>query len=215
MRTGKAMRLDAIVLAAGAGSRFGGGKLLAPWGDRPLLDGALATAFAAPVKTVSVVWGADPRVLAVAEAVAARTGAPGRLRLVHAERHAEGMAASLRAGVASLDPSSEGVFVFLGDMPRVAAEVTAALAHALAAGADAAAPSFAGRRGHPVLFASGLYPALLDLSGDRGAASVLVGLGERLALVEADDDGVLFDVDQPAELHAPEPRRVPGPHGLP
>lgn len=194
------MRLDAIVLAAGASSRFGGGKLLAPWGDSLLVDGALATAFAAPVQIVSVVWGADRRVPAVAEAFAARVGATDRLRLVHAEHHAEGMATSLKAGVASLDPSSEGAFVFLGDMPRIPAEVTGALAEALGAGARASAPSFAGRRGHPVLFASALYPALLGLSGDRGAASILAGLGDGLVLVAAADDGVLFDVDQPADL---------------
>src|SRR5271154_1388524 len=113
MRTAKAMRLDAIVLAAGASTRFGGGKLLAPWGDGVLLDGALAMAFAAPVRTVSVVWGEDRRAPAAAEAFAAGAGASERLSLVHAERHAEGMAASLRAGVASLDPSSDGAFVFL------------------------------------------------------------------------------------------------------
>ena len=42
--TAKTMRLDAIVLAAGASLRFGGGKLLAPWGEGVLLDGALAAA---------------------------------------------------------------------------------------------------------------------------------------------------------------------------
>ena len=209
MSTGTAMRLDAIVLAAGAGSRFGGGKLLAPWADGLLLDGALATAFGAPVQTVSVVWGADDRVPAAAEALAARLGAAERLRLIRHAGHADGMATSLGAGIASLDSRSTGAFIFLGDMPRVLAGVTAALAEALAAGATAAAPTFAGRRGHPVLFARALYPALLELSGDRGAASVLAGLGAGLALVPAADDGVLYDVDQPQDLRdgaAREPR---------
>jgi molybdenum cofactor cytidylyltransferase len=198
----QAMRLDAIVLAAGAGSRFGGGKLLAPWGETVLLDGALAAALAAPVQTLSVVWGADRRVAAAAEAFAARAGASDRLRLVHAQGHALGMAASLKSGVSSLDPGSAGAFIFLGDMPRISAGIAGALADALAAGAAAAAPCFAGRRGHPVLIASALYPALLDLSGDRGAASVLSGLGDGLALVPAPDDGVLYDVDRPADLRA-------------
>jgi molybdenum cofactor cytidylyltransferase len=190
------MKLEAIILAAGAGSRFGGGKLLAPWGDGVLLDGAMATAFAAPVERVHVVWGADSRVAAAAEAFAARTGARDRLGLVHAERHAEGMAQSLRAGLARLDEASAGAFVFLGDMPRIAPEITARLAAALAAGALAAAPEYAGRRGHPVLFSAALFPALMALSGDRGGASVLAGLGEAVALVASADDGVLFDVDR-------------------
>ena len=196
------MPLDAIILAAGAGSRFGGGKLLAPWGDGCLLDGALATAFAAPVGSVSVVWGADARVPAAAERFAERIGDQRRLRLVQAERHDEGMAESLKAGVASLDPAGGGAFVFLGDMPRIAPGVTTELADALAAGALAAAASFAGRRGHPVLFSSALYAAIHTLSGDRGAASILAGLGEGLALIASPDDGVLFDVDHPRDLSA-------------
>jgi len=190
------MKLEAIILAAGAGSRFGGGKLLAPWGDGVLLEGAMATAFAAPVNKVHVVWGADSRVAAAAEAFATRMEARDRLSLVHAERHTEGMAQSLRAGLARLDAASAGVFVFLGDMPRIGPEITPRLTEALAAGVLAAAPEFGGRRGHPVLFSAALYPALMALSGDRGGASVLAGLGDAVALVPSADDGVLFDVDR-------------------
>jgi molybdenum cofactor cytidylyltransferase len=202
MGTPIATPLEAIVLAAGASSRFSGGKLLAPWGDGVLLDGALATAFAAPARFVSVVWGADERAPAAAEAFATRIGASDRLRLVHSERHTEGMAESLKAGVASLATDCAGGFVFLGDMPRIAPVVAGLLADALDPGVLAAAPTFGGRRGHPVLFSAALFPALLSLSGDRGAASVLADLGDALALVAAPDDGVLFDVDRPEDLHA-------------
>ena len=200
MGMAKAVQLEAIVLAAGASSRFSGGKLLAPWGDGVLLDGALASAFAAPVGFVSVVWGGDARVPVAATSFAARIGATQRLRLILADRHAEGMAESLKAGVASLNSDSAGSLVFLGDMPRIPQNAAAMLADAFANGALAAAPTFGGRRGHPVLFSASLVPALLALSGDRGAASVLAGLGEDLALVPAADDGVLFDVDRPEDL---------------
>ena len=99
---------------------------------------------------VVALLAADRGVPAAAEAFAARVGGTDRLRLVHAERHAVGMAASLKAGVESLDDGSEGAFVFLGDMPRIPAEVAGTLADAIAGGAPAAAPAFAGRRGHPV-----------------------------------------------------------------
>ena len=58
--------LEAVVLAAGSGSRFGGGKLLAAWGAGVLLEGALAAAFAAPVRGVTVVIGADAEAVAAA-----------------------------------------------------------------------------------------------------------------------------------------------------
>jgi molybdenum cofactor cytidylyltransferase len=186
---------EAVVLAAGSGSRFGGGKLLAPYGPGVLLDGALAAAFAAPVRGVTVVTGAD------AEAVAAAARAfDASVRIVHAEHHAQGMGASLAAGIASLPLDAAGAFVFLGDMPRVPPAVLAPLAQAVAAGAIAAAPVFEGRRGHPALLAHTLFPALVALGGDAGARSILEHLGPGLVLVEAPDDGVLFDVDVRGDL---------------
>jgi molybdenum cofactor cytidylyltransferase len=186
--------LEAVVLAAGAGSRFGGGKLTALYRGGRLLEGALAAAFAAPVRSVTVVTGADAAVAAAAQAF------DPRIRLVHAADNAEGMGASLRAGIASLSEEVAGAFVFLGDMPRVPHAVLAPMAKALFAGAPAAAPVFQGRRGNPVLIARELFPELLALTGDAGARGVLQRLGDRLALVEAPDDGVLFDVDAPGDL---------------
>ena len=188
------------MLAAGAGARFGGGKLTAPWKGGLLLDAAMAVAVAAPARSVTVVWGADARVPAAAGAFAERSGQAGRLRLIHAERAAEGMAESLKAGLVSLPAESTGAFVFLGDMPRVSPLLAHELVQALATGALAAAPTFEGRRGHPVLFAAALFPRLVALAGDRGAAAVLAELGDALALVASPDDGVLFDVDRLGDL---------------
>ncbi len=193
--------LEAIVLAAGAGARFGGGKLTAPWRGGVLIDGALTAAFAAPARTVTVTVGAHPSVADAAHARAATLGQSDRLRLVEVADHAEGMGASLRAAVASLPQDVEGVFVFLGDMPRVPHAVLGALAEAVTDGAAAAAARPGqGARGHPVLFG---WPSLrrpAALRGDEGARAVLARLGSALVLVPAADDGVLFDVDSPADV---------------
>jgi molybdenum cofactor cytidylyltransferase len=194
------MRLEAVVLAAGAGTRYGGGKLLAPWRGGMLLDGALAAAFASPVRGVYVVWGADPRVPKAAEDFAARFGHRERLRLVDAPEHTLGLSRSLSAGVAALPGDGDGVFIFLGDMPRIPAGVTAQMARALAGGAQAVATTFDGRRGHPVLFGRGLWPRLANLCGDRGGGELLSDLGETLVKIPAPDDGVLFDVDRPEDF---------------
>ena len=193
-------RLEAIVLAAGAGSRFGGGKLLAPWGDSPLIEGALAAAFAAPVRGVHVVWGADPAVPEAATAFATRLGRLDRLRLTHSARHAEGLSASLATGVAGLPEDAAGVFIFLGDMPCIPVELASPMAEALAAGAEAVATTFEGQRGHPVLFGRSLWPQLQALRGDKGAGQLLSGLGDRLRLIPSPNSGVLFDVDRVTDL---------------
>jgi molybdenum cofactor cytidylyltransferase len=148
-----------------------------------------------------VVTGAEaPTVEAAARAFAARRGEPARLRIVHAPDHAAGMAASLRAGIASLPLDADGASIFLGDMPRVPVEVLGPLADAVAAGHAAAAPAFQGRRGNPAVFARAVFPDLVALSGDQGARKILDELGPALPLIQAPDDGVLFDVDERGDL---------------
>lgn len=191
----------AIVLAAGAGRRFGGGKLLAPWRGAPLVQGALRAALATPSDPVVVVTGTDASTVGeVCREAARRLGGKGRLRLVHAADHAEGMGASLRTGVAALPSGLRGVFVFLGDMPDIPTEVFAPLVAAVEAGAPAAAPDFGGRRGHPVLISAALLPDLARASGDAGAREALARLGDRVARVACAHPGVLFDVDRPEDL---------------
>ena len=197
----------AIVLAAGAGRRFGGGKLLAAWRGRPLIEGALDAALASGSDPIVVVTGADAG--AVADAVrnwGEGREAGARLRIVHAEDHAEGMGASLRTGASALPAGLQGVFVFLGDMPRIPNDILAGLMGALAAGAPAAAPEHQGRRGHPVLFSAALIPELARARGDAGAREALSILGDRLIRIPTDSPGVLFDVDRPGDLgSAPAP----------
>jgi molybdenum cofactor cytidylyltransferase len=183
----------AVVLAAGAGSRFGGGKLLAPWRGGVLLDGALDAALAAPVESVIVVAGADARVEAHV-----RGRADPRLRLVHAADHAEGLSASLKAGLAAVPTPAAGALVFLGDMPLTPRAVLRPLVEA----APAAVPVHEGRRGHPAALSRRLFAAVADLAGDRGAGGLLDGLGEAVARVETADPGVLADVDRPGDLAA-------------
>jgi molybdenum cofactor cytidylyltransferase len=187
------MSFHAIVLAAGFGSRFGGGKLLAPWRGGALIDGALDAAMAAPVMDLTVVVGADP---AVAAHATSRCGA----RIVHAADHALGLSASLKAGIASLPEGATGALVFLGDMPLVPQAVLRPLVQAVTDGAPAAVPVWQGRQGNPVTLSARLFPQILALEGDRGARSVLDGLGEELALIEAPDGGILLDVDRPGDV---------------
>jgi molybdenum cofactor cytidylyltransferase len=182
----------AIVLAAGSGSRFGGGKLMTAWRGGVLLDGALDAAFAAPVRAVHVVFGADP-------AVAAHAAARGA-RIVPAHDHALGLSASLRCGIAALPPDAAGALVLLGDMPQVPHAVLAPLVAAVEAGAPAAVPVFDGRIGNPAALAAALFPRVLALEGDRGARALIEGLGAGLVRIPAPDAGVLYDVDRPEDL---------------
>lgn len=202
----------AIILAAGVGSRFGGAKLLAPWGGGVLLHGALRAAFASPGASVILVTGADADAIAAAAmGFAATCSMRPDLHVVHALEHRDGLSASLRAGLAALPASASGVFIFLGDMPCIPIEIPVALAAALALpNILAAAPVHQGQRGHPVLLSASLVPHLSALAGDQGARLLLDSLGPALALVPTEDPGVLLDVDEVSDLEKVDPARYLG-----
>lgn len=191
--------LDAILLAAGRGVRFGGGKLLALLDGAPLAAHALRTAFLSPVRRVFVAV-ADPAVRAAVEATATRLKASDRLVVVDVEDADEGMGASLRAAASALPDDTAGVFVFLGDMPAVDPATPALLARALESPHDIVAPMHLGRRGHPVLFGATWLQALRALSGDEGARALLESAGARLARIPVQDPGIHLDVDRPEDL---------------
>ncbi len=200
--------LDALLLMAGRGVRFGGDKLLADVNGEPLASWALWTALAAPARRVFAAVADDPRLVLVLENAAARRGASDRLVLVPVSNAADGMGVSLRTAAAALPGDTGGVFVFLGDMPAIAPGTPARLAAALDRPDAIVVPVHAGRRGHPVLFGADWVAALQTLSGDEGARGLLAEAGSCLVAVEVEDPGILLDVDRPDDL-----ARVPSPTG--
>lgn len=192
--------LDAIVLAAGRGVRFGGGKLTASLDGAPLLAGALLTAFLSPARRVIVAIGPELEVQKAVEASVARLAATDRLVLAPIDDPSAGMGASLAASARRVPDDTAGVFVFLGDMPRIDPSTPILLAGVLGDPRDIVAPTYLGRRGHPVLFGADWLPALRGLSGDEGARAIIDRAGERLVRVPVDDPGVHLDVDRPGDL---------------
>lgn len=182
----------AILLAAGAGTRFGGGKLL-----HPLSDGVAIAAHAA-----RNLQAADLDVVAVV-----RTGDfPLADTLEQEGCHvfpcadaARGMGHSLAHGVDAAKEAA-GWIVALADMPRVQPATIRGIADAVRGGAMIAAPVYRGERGHPVGFAAALRGELLRLSGDSGARDVLERHRDKIQLVECDDPGILLDVDARSDL---------------
>lgn len=185
----------ALVLAAGAGMRFGGGKMTAWFRGEPLVRHAVAAARAAPVERVIVVC-ADRLPLAGW----AEPGAPVEALTVASDS----LSASLKAGVAAsgalegISGTVEGLFVFLGDMPLVPHRAAHALAARLGDG-YAALPRHAGKPGHPVLFAPRAFADLMTLEGDHGAGALLRERDD-VAFLDWPDDRVLRDIDRREDL---------------
>lgn len=192
----------AVLLAAGAGTRFGGDKLLAPLpapshgvpAGTPLARAALAHLRAAGLEVVAVVRPGD--------AALARTLEEGGARVVACAQAHEGMGYSLAAGITQAQ-AADGWLVALADMPWIAPATIARLAQRVADGAGIVVPRHAGRRGHPVGFAARHAGALRALGGDEGARRVIAAHADEVVMVDVEDAGVLRDVDTPADLSAP------------
>jgi CTP:molybdopterin cytidylyltransferase MocA len=188
--------IGGVVLAAGGASRFGSPKQLAELDGRPLLAHALDAMLAAPaVDEVVVVLGAE------AERVRAAVDL-GAAHAVVCEDWADGMAASLRAGMEAVG-DCDWVVVTLGDQPRVTAQVIGAVVEAAAgapAGTAAVRAMYEGVPGHPVALGRAMLPRLASLSGDVGARDLLSGADVRT--FEAGRLCDPADVDTPEELEA-------------
>jgi molybdenum cofactor cytidylyltransferase len=180
--------IGGLILAAGAGTRFGEEpKLLAQLDGRPLLEYAIQAQCDVPeLERIVVVLGAH------AELVAERIDF-GRAEPVVCEDWESGQAASLRAGLTAL-AGADKVVVTLGDSPLVTPAVIARFAHE--PGGTRAV--YDGRPGHPVVLGSKHIRALAALSGDRGARDLLGG-GPTIECGELCSGR---DVDTPDDLEA-------------
>ncbi|WP_445150146.1 nucleotidyltransferase family protein [Baekduia sp. Peel2402] len=175
-----------VLLAAGAGERFGDGpKVRASVGGRELWEWPLKALRGGGVDALVVVTGAVS--LDLPDDVHAAPCADWR----------EGLSASLRAGVAAaVSMGAEAVVIVLADQPLLDARAVARVLAARGDGAEAVRATYEGVPNHPTLLEVSLFGAVAALRGDEGARSLLGGA----RLVPCDGLGAPDDVDTPEDL---------------
>ena len=176
-----------LLLAAGAGSRLGTPKALVHDAAGSWLARATETLREGGCDDVTVVLGAGAD-----EALSLLDGLG--VDVVIASDWAEGMSASLRAGLRALPAEADAAVVLLVDLPDVTAEVVRRVV-AAGVGPDVLArATFEGRPGHPVLLGRDHWAGVTaTAAGDRGARDYLAGTDVRL--VECGDLATGEDVD--------------------
>jgi molybdenum cofactor cytidylyltransferase len=181
-----------VLLAAGAGTRFGGGKLVHPLEDGVAIAAhAARNLMAAGFDVIAVVRSGDFPLADMLEQEGCQ--------VTHCAESVRGMGHTLAHGIAETRDAA-GWIVALADMPRLKPSTIQAIAAALGEGAAIAAPVYRGERGHPVGFSSRLRDELTQLSGDAGAKSVLQRHAQEIRQLEIDDPGVLLDIDSKSDL---------------
>ena len=184
-----------LVLAAGAGKRFGGPKALVRLEGELLVDRAIRVAREAGCDPVVVVLGA------AASDVVHQAALDGAVVVVN-DDHATGMGSSLRCGLSALtDLRAAAVAILLVDQPSVTAETLRRLFVAWRDGARAAVASYGGEHRNPVVLDASTWPDVSQLAvGDVGARAWLRTHADDVVAVACDDLGSDDDIDTVADV---------------
>ncbi len=185
--------IGCIVLAAGAGTRFGSDKRLAQLNGVILLEHTLRNITPAFNKRVLVLRPGD-------EALGIRHAAGWQIVL--AANASKGMGHSLAAAMA-LTGDWEGAVVALADMPFVQTATYEAVRVRLSSD-NLVVPYYHDQRGNPVGIGKRYFPELARLEGDQGARLLLQQHAAAVVRVDVEDRGILRDIDTPAALQLPE-----------
>jgi molybdenum cofactor cytidylyltransferase len=188
----------AIILAAGRSTRMGGpNKLLAELGGKPLVRIVTEQALASKAQGVIVVTGHQAD-----QVEKALQGL--EVKFVHNPDFAEGLATSVKAGIAAVPENADGAVICLGDMPLISADLIDRLIESFAPdrGNLIVVPVSDNRRGNPVLWSRRFFHELMTLDGDIGARHLIIRHGEAVAEVAVDGHGAFLDIDTPQALEA-------------
>jgi molybdenum cofactor cytidylyltransferase len=186
------VKIGCVLLAAGAGTRFGGGKLLHEIEGEPMIARALrlygAFSFAARVCVTRAEAG-EIQKLAL----------DGGFSVAINPDPARGVGTSVAIATEAIlakEPQLDGILFAVADQPYLtAASVSRLIAAFEAHPNEIASLSFEKRRGNPAIFPSEFYPELCALKEDTGGGAVIRRHPEQLLLVEADMAHELDDID--------------------
>ena len=184
-------------MAAGRSLRMGGThKLTALFDGQALVRRSATILRASGVRSATVVLGHDGmRMSSLLDGVDVST--------VTNPDYAEGLASSLRTGVASLPGDSDGVLVHLADMPAVTSQAMATMLSRFHkhGGNVIVRATHGGKRGNPVILPRSVYTSVARLTGDMGARAIVEGFAGQVIDVEIGEAASL-DVDTPEALKA-------------
>jgi molybdenum cofactor cytidylyltransferase len=191
-------QVAAILLAAGESRRMGPmNKLALPVGGVPLLRRTAETLLASGLREVVTVLGHE------AEAMRGLlAGLP--LRLVENPRYREGQMSSVHCGLGALTAPCDGVMICLADQPLLTPADIDTLIEAFACCAPGTilVPTYAGRRGNPVVLDFAQRAAILAGERSLGCRHLIERLPERVTTCAMPDNHVVFDLDTPRDYAA-------------
>jgi molybdenum cofactor cytidylyltransferase len=191
--TGKSYsRVCAIILAAGRSTRMGEPKQLLPLGHSTVLGQTIENVRDAEIDEIILVLGSSAETIRQQLSISAIKG----LKIVINQNYSEGMASSLREGLAAVSPYIDAALVVLADQPFIRPETFARIVDQHhKSEAQIVIPTYKGCRGNPVLLERSVFLEILALNGDIGYRAIFGSHAERIVKVAVDDVGILLDID--------------------
>ncbi len=185
------MKLGVVLLAAGRSARFGGNKLLADFGGRPLICRTLEAAKAVCAQKICVVASDDD--------VAALACLHGYC-VIRNDAPQLGQAHSIRLGISAVQ-DMDAALLLVCDQPGLMGGTLKRLMQEFAASEKGiACLRDETHMGNPAVFSKAYFPQLLALSGDRGAKGILRMHEDDLLVISCVHAEELADADTPEAL---------------
>ena len=183
----------AVILAAGGSSRMGTPKALLKKNGKTFLKILVSSLRTSGIEDIRVVLGAG------AAGISEHITAPGICILIN-KSWQDGQLSSFKTALKDIGSSSSSVMLCLIDSPFTGKDTIMEIIDAYKkSDADIAVPLYKGRGGHPVIFSSSTYKALLEAPLEEGARYVVRSGRFKVLRVEVDDKHVLDDIDSPRE----------------
>jgi molybdenum cofactor cytidylyltransferase len=186
--------LAAVILSGGASRRMGSPKALLSYQGRPFLEHLLDVARHPKIGVRRIVLGAD------AEPIAKEVDLSPDEIVVN-EEWEKGQLSSMQTAIRSLPPETDGIILLLIDHPLISSALVGELVEAFYTSRKAIVlPVYEGRRGHPVIFSSALYPELMNAPLETGARSVVWAHAGEVQIVHTNEEGCVLNLNDPGTM---------------
>lgn len=183
--------LAAVILSGGASSRMGSPKALVSYQGRPFLEHLLEVTQHAKISVRRVVLGVHAEPIARAIPISAD-------EIVINPDWEKGQLSSIHAAMHSLPSGLDGLLLCLIDHPLISKVLVNDLIGAFySSQAPVVLPVFEGRRGHPVIFSSQLFPELLAAPLEVGARAVVWAHRGELCEFPTNEEGCVLNLNDP------------------